>query len=596
MEQKGSIVTVNGPVVRAKGMSSFAMREMVEVGSLSLLGEIIRMEGDEALIQVYEDTSGLHLGEEIWGRSEPLSMALGPGLMGTIIDGIGRPLGRLTQLEGSFISRGVKVDQVDLDKAWEVELLVRPGDIVTTGMVIATVQETSLVLHKVTVPPGMDGEILSIIPAGFHNAGEVLARIRDARGQERDIPIVSRWPVRTPRPYRERLLPDEPLITGQRVIDGLFPLSKGGVAAIPGGFGTGKTVTQHQLSKWSDAQIVVYIGCGERGNEMTQVLEEFPVLEDPRSGKPLMERTVLIANTSNMPVAAREASIYTGITIAEYYRDMGYDVAMMADSTSRWAEALREISGRLEEIPAEEGFPAYLPTRLAEFYERAGKVITMGGEKGSISVIGAVSPPGGDFTEPVTRHTKRFIRCFWGLDKQLAHARHFPAINWVESYSEYAEEVKDWYFANVDPRWGDFRDRARDILSEDDRIQQIIRLVGEDVLPDDQKLIAFTAFLLKNGYLQQGAFGPDSFCPPEKGFAILEMILFFYEKTRGLVSSGCPLSLIRDLDEVVEISHLKEMPAADMEAFRKVRGALEDKLEEVGRERLARPGGEEQWH
>jgi len=595
LDREGRIVTVNGPVVRAEGMRDFAMREMVEVGGLALIGEIIRMDGEEALIQVYEDTGGLKLGERVQGRGESLSMALGPGLIGTIIDGIGRPLATLMKNEGTFISRGFKSDQIDLQKSWEVRPVASAGDIVTPGTVLASVEESPMVTHKLMVPPNIQGEVISIISAGFHKASENVATIRDSRGRERQIPMVQRWPVRRARPYRDRLLPDEPLITGQRVIDGLFPISKGGVAAIPGGFGTGKTVTQHQLAKWSDAKIVVYIGCGERGNEMTQVLEEFPVLEDPRSGRPLMERTVLIANTSNMPVAAREASIYTGITIAEYYRDMGYDVAMMADSTSRWAEALREISGRLEEIPAEEGFPAYLPTRLAEFYERAGKVVTRGGDQGSISVIGAVSPPGGDFTEPVTRHTKRYIRCFWGLDKQLAHARHFPAINWTESYSEYADEVREWYLANVDPRWVEMRDEAKKILVEDDRIQQIIRLVGEDVLPDDQRLIAFTAFLLKNGYLQQGAFGPDSFCPPEKGFIILDTVIAFHQKAKHLIEKGCPLSLIKDLDEVTEITHVKEIPLDDKEKISALRNNLMNKLDEVGRERLARPGGEAKW-
>ncbi len=587
----GRIIMVNGPVVRATGMRDFAMREMVTVGRLSLLGEIIRLDGEDALIQVYEDTAGLTVGEPVTGSGSPLSMALGPGLMGSIFDGIGRPLARLLEKEGAFVTRGVSVPQIDPDRTWEVTPLGKVGDVVTPGTVLASVRETSLVEHRILVPAGLEGEILSILPAGFHRASSVVAKIRDSRGKERSVPMISRWPVRTPRPIAERLLPDEPLLTGQRVIDGLFPLSKGGVAAIPGGFGTGKTVTQHQLAKWSDARIVVYIGCGERGNEMTQVLEEFPVLEDPRSGRPLMERTILIANTSNMPVAAREASIYTGITLAEYYRDMGYDVALMADSTSRWAEALREISGRLGEIPAEEGFPAYLPTRIAEFYERAGKVTTLGGTRGSISIIGAVSPPGGDFTEPVTRHTKRFIRCFWALDQQLARSRHFPAISWIDSYSEYGGEVKDWYAANVNPAWASLRERAREILAEDDKIQQIIRLVGEDVLPDDQKLTALTASLLKNGYLQQGAFGPDSFCPPEKGLAILDLLLGFQEKADRLLKRGCPLSLLKGMKELVELTHLREIPAEKKEAFADLKKRLFERMETVDRERIA-PGRE----
>lgn len=587
----GRIITVNGPVIRAEGMRNFAMGEMVSVGSLSLLGEIIRLEGNNAIIQVYEDTAGVTVGEPVAGTGSLLSMDLGPGLMGSILDGIGRPLGRLMEKEGSFVSRGVSVPRIDPDRTWDVTPLGKVGDVVTSGTALASIKETSLVDHRIIVPAGLDGEITSILPAGFHKASSVVARIRDGRGRERSVSMVSRWPVRTPRPVSERLLPDEPLLTGQRVIDGLFPISKGGVAAIPGGFGTGKTVTQHQLAKWSDARIVVYIGCGERGNEMTQVLEEFPVLEDPRSGKPLMERTILIANTSNMPVAAREASIYTGITIAEYYRDMGYDVALMADSTSRWAEALREISGRLGEIPAEEGFPAYLPTRIAGFYERAGRVITMGGDEGSITVIGAVSPPGGDFTEPVTRHTKRFIRCFWALDQQLARARHFPAISWMDSYSEYGDEIKDWYDVNVSPAWASLRERAREILAEDDKIQQIIRLVGEDVLPDDQRLTAFTASLLKNGYLQQGAFGPDSYCPPLKAIGILDAILAFHERAERLLHRGCPLSLLQKMPETAELNRLREIPAGETKAFEDLKIRLFEQMDIVDRERAV-PGRE----
>ena len=586
MNSTGKIVAINGPVIRASGMRSFAMREMVQAGRLLLLGEIIRLDGDDALVQVFEDTTGLRTGEPVTGTGGPLSMSLGPGLMGSIFDGIGRPLGKLLEREGPFVTRGVSIPQLDPDAMWDVTPLGKVGDVVTPGAPLALVKETSLVEHRILTPCDIEGEILSILPPGLHKASSVVARVRDGHGRERSIPMIRKWPVRTPRPIAERLLPDEPLLTGQRIIDGLFPISKGGVAAIPGGFGTGKTVTQHQLAKWSDAQIVVYIGCGERGNEMTQVLEEFPVLEDPRSGKPLMERTVLIANTSNMPVAAREASIYTGITIAEYYRDMGYDVALMADSTSRWAEALREISGRLEEIPAEEGFPAYLPTRIAEFYERAGKVTTLGGTRGSISIIGAVSPPGGDFTEPVTRHTKRFIRCFWALDQQLARSRHFPAISWIDSYSEYGDEVKSWYASHVDPAWATLREKARTLLAEDDKIQQIIRLVGEDVLPDDQRLIALTASFLKNGYLQQGAFGPDSYCPPKKGIAILNLLIAFHQKAEDLLSQGCPLSLLKGMDELVELTHLREIPAERLERFEELKHDLFERMESINRERI----------
>ena len=591
LSKTGKINQINGPVIKASGMRDFAMREMVTVGERHLLGEIIRMEENNATLQVYEETQGLRIGEDIIGSGEPLSVSVGPGLIGGFFDGIGRSLGALLEKAGMFITPGVTVPMIDPDKVWEITPVVKTGDIVSPGSVLATIQETPLLLHRVMVPPDMEGEITWIASEGNIPSSGIVARIRPPLGKEVDIPLVQRWPVRTPRPYRDRLLPNEPLVTGQRVIDGLFPIAKGGTAAIPGGFGTGKTVTQHQLAKWSEAQVVVYIGCGERGNEMTDVLEQFPILEDPRSGRPLMERTILIANTSNMPVAAREASIYTGITIAEYFRDMGYDVALMADSTSRWAEALREISGRLEEIPAEEGFPAYLPSRLAAFYERAGRVETLGGETGSITIIGAVSPPGGDFTEPVTRHTKRFIRCFWGLDKNLANARHFPAISWLDSYSEYAQEVENWFGSHVDPRWGDLRDKARQILLEDEKVQQVIRLVGEDVLPDDQRLLAFTAFLVKNGYLQQAAFGSDSYSPPSKGFAILEMIMHFYDRGMELVRQGIPISLIREGDAVEAITHLRELDAEDTSSFERARRVLDAHFDRVGTERTREQGG-----
>ena len=582
---RGTVEFVNGPVIKAAGMRDFGMREVVHVGPKKLMGEIIKMDGSNATIQVYEDTDGLKIYEDVVGTGEPLSIELGPGLIGSFFDGIGRPLDALLEHEGMYISPGTTVNMINRDKIWDITPTAKVGDMVAGGMVLATIQETPLLVHKIMVPPGLEGEVTWITPSGKHSAGSDAAKIKDAFGHEITIPIIQRWPVRTPRPYRERLLPNEPFVTGQRVIDGLFPLAKGGTACIPGGFGTGKTVTQHQLAKWGDAQVVIYIGCGERGNEMTDVLEQFPVLEDPRSGRPLMERTILIANTSNMPVAAREASIYTGITIAEYFRDMGYDVAIMADSTSRWAEALRELSGRLEEIPAEEGFPAYLPSRLAEFYERAGRVVTIGGENGSVSIIGAVSPPGGDFTEPVTRHTKRFIRCFWGLDKNLANARHYPAISWTDSYSEYASEVDGWFCANVDPRWGEVRDEVRNILAEDNKIQQVIKLVGEDVLPDDQRLVAFTAFLIKNGYLQQNSFTADSYSPPIKGFEILSVILDFYHKALDLVHKDIPISLIREDESVDAITHLRELPPEDENGFERVRGRIMEHLDRVAAER-----------
>ncbi len=589
----GTVEFVNGPVIKANGMRDFGMREVVKVGPHKLMGEIIKMDGDNATIQVYEDTDGLRIYEDVTGTGEPLSIELGPGLIGSFFDGIGRPLDSLLEKEGMYISPGTSVNMIDRERLWDVTPVAKVGDLVSGGMVLATIQETPLLVHKVMTPPDFEGEITWIIPSGKHHAGSDVAKVKDAFGREVPIPMIQRWPVRTPRPYRERLLPNEPFVTGQRVIDGLFPLAKGGTACIPGGFGTGKTVTQHQLAKWGDAQVVIYIGCGERGNEMTDVLEQFPVLEDPRSGRPLMERTILIANTSNMPVAAREASIYTGITIAEYFRDMGYDVAIMADSTSRWAEALRELSGRLEEIPAEEGFPAYLPSRLAEFYERAGRVVTIGGENGSVSVIGAVSPPGGDFTEPVTRHTKRFIRCFWGLDKNLANARPYPAISWTDSYSEYASEVDGWFCTNVDARWGELREEVRNILAEDNKIQQVIKLVGEDVLPDDQRLIAFTAFLIKNGYLQQNSFGSDSYSPPMKGFEILSVILEFHHKSMELVRKDIPISLIKDDESVDAITHLRELAAEDKEGFDQIRRRIDAHLERVAAERTRKLRGGE---
>ena len=581
---RGTVEFVNGPVIKAAGMRDFGMREVVHVGPKKLMGEIIKMDGDNATIQVYEDTDGLKIYEDVAGTGEPLSIELGPGLIGSFFDGIGRPLDALLEHEGMYISPGTTVNMINRDKIWDITPRQgrrhgrgRHGARDDSGDAAARPQDNGAA--------GLEGEVTWITPSGKHSAGSDAAKIKDAFGREITIPIIQRWPVRTPRPYRERLLPNEPFVTGQRVIDGLFPLAKGGTACIPGGFGTGKTVTQHQLAKWGDAQVVIYIGCGERGNEMTDVLEQFPVLEDPRSGRPLMERTILIANTSNMPVAAREASIYTGITIAEYFRDMGYDVAIMADSTSRWAEALRELSGRLEEIPAEEGFPAYLPSRLAEFYERAGRVVTIGGENGSVSIIGAVSPPGGDFTEPVTRHTKRFIRCFWGLDKNLANARHYPAISWTDSYSEYAAEVDGWFCANVDPRWGEVRDEVRNILAEDNKIQQVIKLVGEDVLPDDQRLVAFTAFLIKNGYLQQNSFTADSYSPPIKGFEILSVILDFYHKALDLVHKDIPISLIREDESVDAITHLRELPPEDENGFERVRGRIMEHLDRVAAER-----------
>lgn len=582
----GIVSYVNGPVVKAENMSGFAVREVVYVGSRKLTGEIINIENGEATIQIYEDSSGLTTGEQVTGSGESVSVEVGPGLLGSFFDGIGRPLDKLLQLHGKYIMSGASVSMLDKEKLWDVTPAAKEGDTISGGSVLATVQETPLLLHKIMAPPDAEGRLTWVVPAGKYAGKETIARYINTAGKEVEIPMIQRWPVRTPRPYAERLLPDKPFITGQRVIDGLFPMAKGGTACIPGGFGTGKTVTQHQLAKWGDAQVVIYIGCGERGNEMTDVLEQFPVLEDPRSGHPLMERTILIANTSNMPVAAREASIYTGITLGEYFRDMGYDVAIMADSTSRWAEALRELSGRLEEIPAEEGFPAYLPSRLAEFYERAGRVLTLNGSTGSITVIGAVSPPGGDFTEPVTRHTKRFIRCFWELDRNLANARHYPAISWTDSYSEYADELSDWFCGHIDPRWTENRTQARAILAADIKIQQIINLVGEDVLPDDQRLTSFAAYLIKNGFLQQNSFSSDSCCPPEKTFRILDTILYFYNGAVKLIKKGVPISIIKNDESVSAIVRLRELSAEDASACGELKVRIEEHLRRVEAECL----------
>ncbi len=584
-DKLGIVSFVNGPVIRAENMHNFGMREVVSVGARKLTGEIINIENGTATIQLYEDTQGLKIGEEITGSGESLSVELGPGLAGSFYDGIGRPLDALLAKEGKYITPGTSVSMLDREKMWDVTPVAKEGDLISGCSVIATVQETPLLLHKIMAPPDAKGQLTWVAPEGKHAGKEIIAKYINAYGKEVSIPMIQRWSVRKPRPSAERLLPDKPFVTGQRVIDGLFPIAKGGTACIPGGFGTGKTVTQHQLAKWGDAQVVIYIGCGERGNEMTDVLEQFPVLKDPRSGHPLMERTILIANTSNMPVAAREASIYTGITIAEYFRDMGYDVAIMADSTSRWAEALRELSGRLEEIPAEEGFPAYLASRLAEFYERAGRVETLNGQKGSVTVIGAVSPPGGDFTEPVTRHTKRFIRCFWGLDRNLANARHYPAISWTDSYSEYSSAVAPWFCREIDTRWAELRTQAREILAEDAKIQQIIKLVGEDVLPDEQRLDAFTAFLIKNGYLQQNSFTDDSYCPPEKTFRILDTIIYFHTEAMKLIRQGIPVSLVKDDASVNDIVRLREIPAGDYAEYDELRRRINAHLTRVALER-----------
>ena len=548
---------ISGPVIRADHVIGLSMMEQVEVGEERLIGEVLELDGDMATIQVYEDTTGLKPGVPIYGTGSLLFVELGPGLLKNIYDGIQRPLEAIQALQGDFIRRGAQVQSLDRNRRWTFKPLCRVGNHLKGGDILGEVSETSAFIHRILCPPTIQGELVEIAPEGEYQIEDVVAKVKTDTGVEA-VKMYQRWPVRRPRPYRQRLNPTIPLITGQRVIDTFFPIAKGGTAAVPGGFGTGKTITQHQLAKWCNANLIVYIGCGERGNEMTGVLVDFPKLIDPKSGNPLMERTILIANTSDMPVAAREASIYTGITIAEYYRDMGYDVAIMADSTSRWAEALREISGRLEEMPAEEGFPAYLATRLAEFYERAGRVTTLSGSEGSITVIGAVSPPGGDFSEPVTQHTKRFVRCFWGLDKELASARYFPAINYMDSYSEYLEDVSGWWNQYEEANWKELRDRAMGLLQQDSKLQKIVKLVGEDALPDDQRLVIEGAKLLKNAILQQSAFDDvDMYAEPLRQLWMLKIILHFYERAGNIIKKGAPIYRIREMEAIERVNRMK---------------------------------------
>jgi V/A-type H+-transporting ATPase subunit A len=562
-DQIGTVTWINGPVIRARGSRHVGMLELVEVGEERLVGEVIGLEGDILTAQVYEETSGMRPGAPVYGTGLPLSVELGPGLLTSIFDGVQRPLPVIEQRSGSFIGRGLRLTPLYRKKPWQFTPSAKSGDAVTGGTTLGTVPETDSLQHRIMVPSDLSGMLTWVAPAGEYTLEQPIARLNDG-SKERELTMLQRWPVRQARPYRSRLGQSTPLITGQRVLDTFFPVAKGGAAGIPGPFGSGKTVTQHSIAKWADAHIIVYIGCGERGNEMTEVLQEFPHLTDPRTGRPLMERTVLIANTSNMPVAAREASIYTGITIAEYYRDMGYDVALMADSTSRWAEALREVSGRLEEMPAEEGYPAYLAGRLAEFYERAGRVETLGGASGSVTLVGAVSPPGGDFSEPVTQHTKRFIRCFWALDKSLASARHFPSINWLDSYSEYLEDVAGWWRTEVGVEWLEMRNRAMEILSEEDRLSQIVKLVGPDALPDEQRLILETARLLREGFLQQNAMDPiDAYSTVQKQVKMLDLILHFHARALQVVKRGAPIGVIHQLPVVDTLIRMKNLVAND---------------------------------
>ena len=559
MERTARIYGINGPLVTIKGETDLRMGEMVYVGEEKLVGEVIRLNSEMATIQVFEETSGLKPGETIYPTGATLSVTLAPGIITNIFDGIERPLAQIAEKSGAYIDRGFSMDSLDMEKKWETKLCVKPGDQVYGGTIIAEVQETAAIVHKVMVPPDISGTVETVVPDGSYTIGETLVTVFQPDETVASLSMIQKWPIRVPRPVMKRFPASRPLVTGQRILDTLFPIAKGGTAAIPGGFGTGKTMTQHSIAKWSDADIIVYIGCGERGNEMTEVLEDFSKLIDPKSGNPLMDRTVLIANTSNMPVAAREASIYTGLTLAEYYRDMGYHVAIMADSTSRWAEALRELSGRLEEMPAEEGFPAYLASRLSAFYERAGMVKTLNGNEGSVTIIGAVSPQGGDFSEPVTQNTKRFFCFFWGLDKNLSYSRHFPAINWLSSYSEYLPDLASWYADNVGPDFIDDRNQLVSILNQESSLMEIVKLIGNDVLPDDQKLTLEIARVIRLGFLQQNAFHPQDTCVPlEKQKKMMDTILYLYSKAKALVSMGMPMSVLKEdkiFDKVIAIKY-----------------------------------------
>lgn len=556
----GKVKRVNGPVLTISGITDAMMMELVHVSDMRIVGEIVKLDGDRATVQVYEDATGIAPGDNVYGSGMSLSVELGPGLIGNIYDGIQRPLEEIRTLSGDFIGKGIEVPAVSHDKLWHFVPSAEVGSRISRGSVFGTVQETERVEHRIMVPPSFKGEltITSIAAEGDYTVTDTIAQVEDESGKSYPLTMIQHWPIRVPRPVADHLDLKVPLITGLRVIDTLFPLSKGGTVAIPGGFGTGKTMTQHSIAQWCDADIIVYIGCGERGNEMTDVLREFPNLIDPRTGLSLMQRTVLIANTSNMPVSAREASIYTGITMAEYYRDMGYNVAIMADSTSRWAEALRELSGRMEEMPAEEGFPAYLPTRIAQFYERAGHMKTLSGGDGSVSVIGAVSPPGGDFSEPVTQHTKRFVRAFWGLDRSLASARHYPAISWLDSYSEYVDEVRDWWNGHSQDKWSENRRRIMELLQKEVRLQQIVKLVGPDALPDSQNFILEVCSLFKTAFLQQNAFDDiDRYCSVEKQVKMLGVILHYYDLGSEAISKGVPLVKVRRLQVVQDIAKMR---------------------------------------
>ncbi len=583
MTKTGTIYGINGPIVYVKGDAGFEMHEMVTVGKDSLVGEVIGLSAQSTTIQVYEETTGIKPGETVTGSGAPVSAVLAPGILSNIFDGIERPLKEIAKTGGAYIPRGVNVDSLDREKLWDTHITVKKGEQLLPGAIIAEVPETPAIVHKVMLPPDLEGYVTDVVADGKYTIDDRLLTLQLPDGTERDITMTQRWPIRVPRPTAKRFPPAMPLITGQRILDTMFPLAKGGTAAIPGGFGTGKTMTQHQIAKWSDADIIIYIGCGERGNEMTQVLEEFSELIDPKSGNPLLDRTTLIANTSNMPVAAREASLYSGLTLAEYYRDMGYHVAIMADSTSRWAEALRELSGRLEEMPAEEGFPAYLASRLSAFYERTGMMQNLNGTEGSVSIIGAVSPQGGDFSEPVTMNTKRFVRCFWGLDKNLAYSRHFPAIQWLTSYSEYLTDLAPWYTENVDRKFVDYRNRLVFLLTQESSLMEIVKLIGSDVLPDDQKLILEIAKVIRVGFLQQNAFHADDTCVPlSKQFKMMETILYLYKKSRALISMGMPMSVLKEdkiFDKVIAMKY--DIPNSKPELFDEYKKMIDQFYDDV---------------
>jgi V/A-type H+/Na+-transporting ATPase subunit A len=586
MEAKGKIVWVSGPAVKADGMSSVKMYETVEVGSTKLIGEVIRLAGDIAFIQVYESTSGLRPGEPVRGTGQPLSVLLGPGVIGKIYDGIQRPLDEIAQKSGSFIGRGVATNPVDMKKKYKFSPAVKVGDEIVGGSVLGFVEETPLLTHSVLAPPDHPGsKIIDAARENTYDINQVVATTEN-NGNRLELKMFHKWPVRKPRPYAERFDPSVPLITGQRIIDTYFPIAKGGTGAIPGGFGTGKTVTLHQIAKWADSKVVVYIGCGERGNEMTEVLVEFPHLIDPRSGRPLMERTVLVANTSNMPVAAREASIYTGVTIAEYYRDMGFDVVLVADSTSRWAEALREMSGRLEEMPAEEGYPSYLASRLAEFYERAGRVRALGSPErsGSVTIVGAVSPSGADFTEPVTTHTIRFIKTFWALDTRLAYSRHYPSINWMQSYSGYLEDVSKWWKQNVSAEWYSLRAESYSILQREDTLKEIVRLLGPEALPDEEKLVLEVARMIKIGILQQNSFDKvDTYCSPQKQLKQVRLMVQFYKNSQKALRDGVSLVDIRAMPIITSLLKAKfEVTDEEVSKLDNMEEEMNDQFSKLG--------------